>query len=209
MSHNNAWPNPARGVGSPPQPRYPGAAEHWAAVCADPIIDPTAWVAPTAIVVGQVRLHPHVSVWYGAVLRGDCDVIEVGAETNIQDGTVIHADPGMPCIIGERITVGHRAILHSATIGDGALIGMGSMVLNRATIGAGALIAAGAVVLEGTEVPPHTLWVGCPAKQVKKLTDEQQAILDGSYQHYVDNAALFRARYASPSPPPYGGGLPS
>jgi len=160
-----------------------------------PQIDPTAWVAPGATVFGRVKLGARSSVWYGCVLRGDGAYIEVGEDTNIQDGSILHIDCGIPCILGPRVTLGHRALVHASVVEEGAMIAIGATVLSRCTIGAGALIAAGAVVLEGTQVPPNTLWAGCPAKQIKELSPEQQQRLSMTYQHYVNNAALYLERY--------------
>lgn len=181
----------------PPPPEVPYPDEHWdwAAINAKPIVDPTAWVAPGAVVTGRVRLKARCSIWYGCVLRGDQQYIEVGEETNIQDGSILHIELDRPCIIGNRVTLGHQAIVHGSTVEDGALIGIGAIILSHCTIGAGALIAAGAVVMEGTNVPPHTLWAGCPARQIKELSPDQQSRLARTYQHYVNNAAGHRAAF--------------
>ena len=124
------------------------------------MIDPSVFIARGAIVLGDVDLGKDVSVWYNAVIRGDTDKITIGAETNIQDLTMIHADPGVPCMVGKRVTVGHRVILHGCTIEDDCLIGMGAIVLNKVHVGRGSVIGAGALLLEGTEVPPGSLFVG-------------------------------------------------
>ena len=176
-------------------PPFPYPEEHidWEAINGTPIIDPTVWVAPGAIVTGRVRLKARSSVWYGCILRGDQQYIEVGEETNIQDGSILHIEIDEPCILGNRVTLGHRAIVHGSTVGDGALIGIGAIVLSHCRIGEGALIAAGAVVMEGTTVPPHTLWAGCPARQLKELSPEQRERLSRTYQHYVNNAAGYLA----------------
>ncbi|MDP1798905.1 MAG: gamma carbonic anhydrase family protein [Planctomycetaceae bacterium] len=184
-----------------PAPDVPYPQEHWnwQALCTQPLIDSSAWVAPNAIVYGRVRLQARSSVWYGCVLRGDQEWIDVGEETNIQDGSVLHVDEGYPCILGQRVTVGHRAVVHGCVVEDEALIGIGALVLSRCVIGRGALIAAGAVVLEGTHVPAGTLWAGCPARQMKVLTPEQQQRLARTYQHYVNNAVGHKAAFG-PSP---------
>ena len=174
---------------------YPDAHVDIAAVFTDSRIDPTAWVAPNAIVNGRVSIGARASIWYNCVLRGDSEFIEVGEETNVQDGSILHIDEGYPCILGKRVTLGHNAIVHGSVVKDGALIGIAATVLSRCVIGEGALIAAGAVVLEGTTVPPHTLWIGCPAKQVKELSSEQRQRLAATYKHYVNNAVVYRARY--------------
>ncbi len=144
--------------------------------------------------IGDVTLGDDVSVWPGAVLRGDRDAIRVGAETNIQDGAVLHCDPGLPLAIGARVTVGHRAVLHGCTVRDGALIGIGAIVLNGAVVGEGALIAAGAVVGEGMEIPPHSLVVGVPARVHKPLNEAQRARVAQGYATYVALKELYRAR---------------
>ncbi|ACZ32097.1 transferase hexapeptide protein [Xylanimonas cellulosilytica DSM 15894] len=137
-----------------------------------PQIDPTAWLAPTATVIGRVRIGPRASVWYGAVLRGDMDEIVLGEGSNLQDNVVVHTDTGVPTRIGANVGVGHGAIVHGATVGDGALIGMGATLLNDSVIGAGAFVAAGALVREGQEIPPGHLAVGVPAKDRGELDDE-------------------------------------
>lgn len=190
------WPVRAGVIPDAPQVRYPEVAWDWAAINSAPQIDPTAWVAPGVVVVGRVLLKAHSSVWYGCVLRADEQWIEVGEETNVQDGSILHIEADTPCILGNRVTLGHRAIVHASTVKDGALIGIGATVLSRCVIGEGALIAAGAVVLEKTVVPPHTLWAGCPARQMKELTPEQQARLAHTYRHYVNNAAAYRAAFS-------------
>ena len=126
-------------------------------------IHPSAFIAPNAIVMGRVTLGADASVWYGCVVRGDTEAIEIGAETNIQDLTMVHADPGSPCRIGRRVAVGHRAILHACVVEDLCLIGMGSIILNNARIGTGSVVAAGAVVPEGMNVPPGSVVMGVPA----------------------------------------------
>lgn len=182
---------------APQKPTVPHPETHfaWEALHSKPVIDPTAWVAQSAVVFGRVKLGAHSSIWYNCVLRGDNEYIEVGDESNIQDGTVMHVDDGYPCIVGKRVTVGHSAVVHGCNVGDGALIAIGATILSRAVIGEGALIAAGALVLEGTQVPPHTLWAGVPAKQVKELEPRQRERLAKTYQHYANNAAAYLARY--------------
>jgi carbonic anhydrase/acetyltransferase-like protein (isoleucine patch superfamily) len=174
---------------------YPDEPFDWDALGSFPDVDPSAWIAPGATVLGRVRLKARSSVWYGCVLRGDAEFIEVGEETNVQDGSILHVDPGYPCILRDRVTLGHRAIVHASVVENGALIGIGATVLSCCVIGEGALVAAGAVVMEGTHVPPHTLWAGCPARQIKELSDEQRQRLTHTYRHYVNNAAAFLARF--------------
>ena len=178
-----------------PEPIHPDHPANWQAITSRPIIDSTAWVAQRATVIGRVRLQAHSSVWYGCVLRGDEEYIDVGSETNIQDGSVLHVDAGFPCILGSRVTIGHRATVHASVVGDGALIAMGATVLSRCTIGEGALVAAGAVVREGTTIEPHTLWVGCPARPVGELNAEQQKRLAHAWKHYVNAGAAYLTRF--------------
>ena len=161
-----------------------------------PIIPANCFIADNATIIGDVVLGNNCTVWFTAVIRGDVHRIRIGDETNIQDGSILHIDRGYPCILGKRVTLGHNAIAHGCVVGDGALIGIAATVLSRCVIGEGALIAAGAVVLEGTKVPPHTLWAGCPAKQIKELTSEQRERLAATYRHYVNNGAAYRQRYA-------------
>ena len=129
-----------------------------------PDVDPDAWLAEDVVVGGQVRVAAGASLWYGVVVRSELEPAVIGADTNLQDGVVAHADPGSPLTVGDRVTVGHRAVLHGCTIEDDALIGMGAVVLNGAVIGEGAVVGAGAVVTEGTEVPAGAVAVGVPAK---------------------------------------------
>lgn len=137
----------------------------------EPDIHPTAWIAPTATLIGRVRIEADASVFYGAVLRGDLDEIVLGAGSNLQDNCVVHTDVGVPARIGAGVGVGHGAIVHGATVGDGSLIGMGAVLLNRSVIGAGTLVAAGAVVLEGQELPAASIAAGVPAKVRGGITD--------------------------------------
>lgn len=159
----------------------------------EPVIAPSAWVHATAVVIGRVELGADVSVWPGAVLRGDRDLIRVGSESNVQDGAVLHCDPGKPCLIGARVTIGHRAVVHGCTVEDGALIGIGAVVLNGAVVGRGALVAAGAVVMEGQVIPTDVLVAGVPAKVVRALTPEQRARVAGGYRTYVELKERYRS----------------
>ncbi|NNN37555.1 gamma carbonic anhydrase family protein [Streptomyces sp. S3(2020)] len=140
----------------------------------EPKIDEEAFVAPTASVIGDVTLEAGASVWYGAVVRGDVERISVGARSNIQDNCTLHADPGFPVTIGERVSVGHNAVVHGATVEDDCLVGMGATVLNGAVIGAGSLVAAQALVPQGMRVPPGSLVAGVPAKVRRELTEEEK-----------------------------------
>lgn len=158
-----------------------------------PAIDASAWVADNAQVVGNVRLGADSSVWFGVVARGDTEAITVGRGTNIQDNSVLHADPGMPLVIGDHVSVGHQVMLHGCTVGDGSLIGIGAVVLNGARIGKNCLVGAGALVTEGKEFPDGTMILGSPAKAVRQLSPEQIAGLEKIAKHYVDNARRYRA----------------
>lgn len=151
-----------------------------------PSVASEAWVAPTATVVGSATVGANTGIFYGAVVRADIEDITIGAGSNIQDNAVVHADPGHPAQIGNDVSVGHGAVLHGCTIGDGALVGMNATVLNGAVIGAGSLIAAQALVLEGTEVPPGSLVAGVPGKVRRQLTTEEM-------EHCRQNAITYAA----------------
>jgi carbonic anhydrase/acetyltransferase-like protein (isoleucine patch superfamily) len=153
-----------------------------------------AWVADNAEVMGQVELAENASVWYGCVVRGDTEKIRIGRNTNIQDGSVLHADAGVPLTIGDNVTVGHQVMLHGCTIGDGSLIGIQAVVLNHAKIGRNSIVGAGSVVTEGKEFPDNSLIVGSPAKAIRTLDAEQVARFQGIPQHYVENARLHARR---------------
>jgi carbonic anhydrase/acetyltransferase-like protein (isoleucine patch superfamily) len=150
-----------------------------------------AWVAPNATVIGNVRFGKDVSVWFGAVLRGDNDLISIGDRSNIQDLTMIHVDPGHPVSVGANCTVGHRAILHGCTIGDNSLIGMGAIVLNGAVIGRNCLVGAGALVAEGKVIPDNSLVLGMPGKVARELGESDFANLTRAADHYVDKWKRF------------------
>ena len=150
------------------------------------------WVAPNAVVIGDVSLKKNASVWFGSVLRGDNDPIILGENSNIQDNSVCHTDDGMPLIIGNNVTVGHKVILHSCTVGDNSLIGMGSTVLNKAKIGNNCLVGANALVTEGKEFPDNSLIVGSPAKVKRELTDMEKKIIELSALHYVENMKRYK-----------------
>ena len=159
-----------------------------------PELAPSAWVADSAQVIGRVRMAAGSSVWYGAVLRGDNDWITLGARSNIQDGSVLHTDPGFPLTLGDDVTVGHQVMLHGCTIGDGALIGIQAVVLNGAKIGKNCLVGAGSVVTEGKEFPDNSLILGSPAKAVRQLSPEQASRMRLAALHYVDNAQRHRTQ---------------
>lgn len=152
-----------------------------------------AWIAPGAHVIGQVHLGLDVSIWFGAVLRGDNDTIRLGDRCNVQDGAVLHADPGFPLDLGDDVTVGHRAIVHGCTVGAGTLVGMGATILNGARIGRGCLVGAGALVTEGKDFPDHSLIVGAPARVVRTLDAEALARLARTAESYVANGRRFAA----------------
>jgi len=152
-----------------------------------------AFVAPGAHVVGDVQLGEDSSLWYGVVARGDVERIRVGARTNVQDNSVLHADPGHPCVLGEGVTVGHACIVHGARVEDHALVGMGAVVMNGAVVGAESLVAAGALVPEGMQIPPRSLVMGMPAKVRRELTPEEVEGLHASAERYVLNARAHHA----------------
>ncbi|MCU1415998.1 MAG: gamma carbonic anhydrase family protein [Schumannella sp.] len=157
----------------------------------EPVVDPTAFVAMNATLVGRVTVGAGASIWFGAVLRGDTDELVLGERSNLQDNVVVHADPGSPAILGAGVSVGHGAVVHGCRIGDGCLIGMNATVLNRAVIGAQSLVAAGAVVLEGTVIPPRSLVAGVPAKVRRELTDDEVAALAVNADTYADRAVVY------------------
>jgi carbonic anhydrase/acetyltransferase-like protein (isoleucine patch superfamily) len=156
-----------------------------------PSLRPGSWAAPSADLIGDVRLGARASIWFGAVIRADNTPIIVGEESNIQDGAVCHSDPHAPLTIGRGATVGHQAILHGCTVGDGALIGMGARVLNGAVIGARCIVGAGALVAEGKVFAEGQLLVGAPARVVRPLTEAELQMLQASAYHYAEKAALY------------------
>jgi carbonic anhydrase/acetyltransferase-like protein (isoleucine patch superfamily) len=151
------------------------------------------WVAPSAAVIGQVTLEEDVSIWFGAVLRGDNEPIRLGARTNIQEHVMIHTDPGFPCSVGPGCTIGHRAILHGCTLGANSLVGMGAIVLNGAKIGENCLIGAGSLVSEGREIPDNSLVLGMPGKVVRQINDEQKAMIERAVESYASRWKRFAA----------------
>jgi carbonic anhydrase/acetyltransferase-like protein (isoleucine patch superfamily) len=159
-----------------------------------PQIDATAWVAPNATVIGDIRLAENASIWWNATLRGDNDPIHIGANSNIQDGSVLHTDEGVPMHIGANVTVGHLVMLHGCTVGDGSLIGIGSVILNRAVIGKSCIVGANTLIPEGKVFPDRSLIVGSPGKVVRQLSDEEVAKLMKSADHYVANAQRYRSQ---------------
>ena len=158
-----------------------------------PTIHPTSFIAPGAIVIGDVTLGAESSVWYTAVLRGDMAPIRIGARSNIQDGTIVHVDEDVPCTVGERVGVGHRAILHGCTIEDECLIGMGSILLNGVHVGTGSVIAAGAVLREGMQIPPRSLVMGVPGRIVRTVDTDLAKRITATWTHYLELAKKHRA----------------
>ncbi|NDH50989.1 MAG: gamma carbonic anhydrase family protein [Betaproteobacteria bacterium] len=158
-----------------------------------PRLGASAWVADSAQVIGNVELGDGASVWFGAVVRGDNEAVRIGRRTNIQDGSVLHSDVGVPLTLGDDVTIGHMVMLHGCTIGDGSLIGMGAIILNGARIGKGCLVGAGSLVTEGKEFADGSMIMGSPAKAVRALSDEQRLGLLPVAQHYVDNAMRFKS----------------
>jgi carbonic anhydrase/acetyltransferase-like protein (isoleucine patch superfamily) len=154
------------------------------------------WVAPNAVVLGKVKLEEDASIWFGAVLRGDNELITIGARSNVQDGSVLHTDPGFPLTIGEDCTIGHMAMLHGCTIGRGSLIGIGSIIMNGAKIGEESVIGAGALVPEGKEFPARSMVLGSPGKVVRQLSDEEVLRFGGAARRYVANWKRFAAGLA-------------
>ena len=158
-----------------------------------PQIHPDAWIAPSAVLIGDVVVEAGASIWFGAVLRGDNERITVGVGSNVQENNVLHTDIGFPLTIAADCTIGHKAMLHGCTIGQGSLIGMGATVLNRAVIGAGCLVGACALITEGKVIPEGSLVTGSPGKVVRVLDEEARAGLLASARGYRDNAARFRS----------------
>lgn len=166
----------------------------------EPRLDPalthvheTAFLARGTVVMGDVHIGELASVWFGTVIRGDVEEIRIGNKSNLQDLTMVHADAGYPCIVGDEVTVGHRCILHGCKIGDRALIGMGATIMNGATIGAGAIIGAGALVPEGKEIPPGALVLGAPGRVKRDVTDAEKEGLVFSFEHYVAYGQAYKA----------------
>jgi carbonic anhydrase/acetyltransferase-like protein (isoleucine patch superfamily) len=174
-----------------------------------PKIDDEAFVAPTAVVVGAVTMGPRASIWYGAVARADAETIEIGADSNVQDGCTLHSDPGFPLVVGRGVTVGHRVVLHGARVDDDVLVGMGSVVMNGAHIGSGSIVAAGAVVTQGTRVPPRSVVAGIPAKVVRPATDDDMLHIQGNAASYTSRlAAARKVRPVLRRPLPPAGEIP-
>jgi carbonic anhydrase/acetyltransferase-like protein (isoleucine patch superfamily) len=156
------------------------------------LVDSTAFVAAGAVVLGDVTIGGESSVWFGAVIRGDSAPIRIGRQTNVQDGCILHADPGFPCTLGDRVTLGHGAIVHGATVEDDCLIGMRAVVMNGAKIGRGSIVAVGSIVTEGTEIPPGSIALGQPAKVKREVTERDAARIRHAADHYVAAAKAYR-----------------
>jgi len=171
-----------------------------------PNIDPEAWVAPGAVLLGRITVRRGASIWYGCVLRSDFEGAEIviGEDTNIQDATLVHVDTDAPCLIGARVTVGHGAILHAATVEDDCLIGMGAIVLSGARVGRGAVVAAGALVPEGAAIPPGALAAGIPAKVRRDLTDADRAMMGHGWRVYAKLKEVHRRETGKPPGNPSG-----
>jgi carbonic anhydrase/acetyltransferase-like protein (isoleucine patch superfamily) len=157
------------------------------------LVDPTVYIAPGAIVLGDVTLSAESSVWFNSVIRGDTDAIRIGRQSNVQDLAVIHCDEGVPCSIGDRVTLGHAAIVHGATIEDDCLIGIRAVVMNGARIGAGSLVAVGALVTEGVQIPPGSLVMGMPGKVVRQISEHDLERIRHAAAHYVTAGRNYRA----------------
>ncbi|MBP8214124.1 MAG: gamma carbonic anhydrase family protein [Propionivibrio sp.] len=163
-----------------------------------PKVDPDSWIAPNATLIGQVEVAKGASIWWNCTVRGDTDLLSVGENSNIQDNSVLHTDPGIPMVVGKNVTVGHRVILHGCTIGDNTLIGMGSTLLNGSVIGKNCLIGANTLIPEGKVIPDRSLVVGLPGRIVRELTDEEVAGLQTSADRYVAQWQRYERELGSP-----------
>jgi carbonic anhydrase/acetyltransferase-like protein (isoleucine patch superfamily) len=160
-----------------------------------PVCDPSkSWVADSAAVIGDVVLEEDASVWFGATVRGDNDRIHIGRGSNVQDGSVLHVDPGIPLPIGAEVTIGHLVMLHGCTIGDGTLVGIGAVVLNGAKIGENCLIGANALITEGKEIPPRSVVMGAPGKIVREVSDDDLKRIRQGVRSYIERMHLYRDR---------------
>ena len=157
-----------------------------------PVVSESTWVADSAEVIGNVHFGENTSVWFGVIIRADNEPMMIGAGTNIQESAVLHSDAGKPLTLGENVTIGHKAMLHGCTVGDGSLIGIGAVILNGAKIGKNCLVGAGALVTEGKEFPDGMLIVGSPALAKRKMSPEAIASVQGAARHYIENAKRFR-----------------
>jgi carbonic anhydrase/acetyltransferase-like protein (isoleucine patch superfamily) len=157
-------------------------------------IHESAFVAPNATVLGNVTIGAEASVWFGAVIRAEVSTVTIGARSNVQDGAIVHVDEGFPVVIGENVTVGHRAVVHGATVEDNCIVGIGAILLNGSRIGRNSIVGAGALVPEGKEFPPNSLLMGMPARVVRELSPEQAARVAGGAEHYVTYGAAYARR---------------
>ncbi len=162
-----------------------------------PSIDPSAYIAPTANLIGKVKVEANVSIWFGVTIRGDNELIIIGQVSNVQESSTLHADMGFPLTLGKNVTVGHQAMLHGCTIGDGTLIGIQAVLLNGAKIGENCLVGAGALVTEGKEFPDNSLIIGSPAKMARTLSEQEISALSKSAQHYVERSAQYKTSLKS------------
>jgi carbonic anhydrase/acetyltransferase-like protein (isoleucine patch superfamily) len=158
------------------------------------LIDDSAFIAPGAVILGEVRIGAQSSVWYNAVIRGDTDTIAIGPRTNVQDGSVIHVDAGMPCSIGAGVTIGHRAVVHGALVEDDVLIGIGAIVLSGAYISHDCIIGAGSLVTGHSVIPPRSMVLGVPGRVVRQLTDDEVQSIRTAAQHYVEHSARYKRK---------------
>ncbi len=157
-----------------------------------PEISADSWIAPNAIIIGKVKLEKNSSIWFNAVLRGDIEKIIIGENSNIQDGSVLHTDPGCPLTVGKGVTVGHMVMLHGCEISDDTLIGIGSTILNKAKIGKNCIIGANTLVTENKVIPDNSLVLGSPGKVVRKVTDEEIKVIRENAKHYVKNSKRYK-----------------
>jgi carbonic anhydrase/acetyltransferase-like protein (isoleucine patch superfamily) len=161
-------------------------------------IHPSAYIAPGAVVLGDVSVGAEASLWFGVVVRGDTAPIIIGQQTNIQDGCILHVDRGQPCILGARVSLGHGAVVHGATIEDDVLIGIRATILNGARIGSGSIVAAGAVVAPGTIIPPNSMVMGVPGKVVRSTGEAEKTRIRGTAERYCTYAGAYREKYSQP-----------
>lgn len=159
------------------------------------LVDESAFVAPGAMIIGEVHIAAEASVWFNAVIRGDSEVIHIGPGSNVQDGCVLHADPGKPCVLGARVTLGHGAIVHGATVEDDVLIGMRAVVMNGARIGRGSIVGVGALVLENADIPPGSIVLGSPGRVVRQATERDLAKIQHAADHYIAAGRDYRQAY--------------
>ncbi|WP_027370726.1 gamma carbonic anhydrase family protein [Desulfovermiculus halophilus] len=163
----------------------------WAIADRRPEIHPSCFIAPDAALIGSIVLEPDASIWFGTILRGDNDLITISQGTNIQDGSVVHTDEGIPVSIGAGVTVGHKAVLHGCRVGENSLIGINAVILNNARVGANCIVGAGALIPEGKEIPDNSVVFGTPGKVVREVSEQETARITGSAQHYMEKARIY------------------